>query len=76
MAREVGQILGEISEDEHRQGRPMLSAVAVSTSGQPGEGFYELARALGKLKSESLKESHLFWERERAAVYDEWAEED
>ncbi|HET8580346.1 MAG TPA: hypothetical protein VFL31_05045, partial [Nitrospiraceae bacterium] len=24
MAREVGQILGEISEDEHRNGRPML----------------------------------------------------
>ena len=28
-AQEVGQLLGEINEDEHNHGRPMLSAVAV-----------------------------------------------
>ena len=28
MGREVGQLLGEISENEHQAGRPMLSAVA------------------------------------------------
>jgi hypothetical protein len=29
LAKETGQILGEISEDEHSAGRPMLSAVCV-----------------------------------------------
>src|SRR3972149_8350236 len=51
MAREVGQVLGEISEDEHNAGRPMLSAVAVSVKGYPGEGFFALARRLGSLTS-------------------------
>ena len=32
MGREVGKILGEISEDELNQGRPMLSAIAVARS--------------------------------------------
>ena len=38
MASESGHILGEISEDEVRSGRPMLSAVAVSVRGKPGAG--------------------------------------
>ena len=53
MGREVGHLLGAISEDEHVQGRPMLSAVAVGVSGQPGDGFFALARELGKLQDDS-----------------------
>ncbi len=33
MSGEVGQILGEIAEDEYDQNRPLLTAVAVLTSG-------------------------------------------
>jgi hypothetical protein len=33
MGTEVGHVLGEISEDQHKLGRPMLSAVAVGVSG-------------------------------------------
>ena len=46
MAREVGLILGEISEDEVNNGRPMLSAVAVSKDGRSSEGFFGLAESL------------------------------
>lgn len=72
MGHEVGQILGEISEDEQQQGRPMLSAVAVGVSGEPGEGFYAFARDLGKLQAATPTEKRQFWEAERAAVYETW----
>ena len=75
MAREVGQVLGEISEDEHRVGRPMLSAVAVSTSGYPGKGFFKLARDLGRLPSTNKKDENDFWINERERVYAIWKEE-
>lgn len=48
MGKEVGQILGEISEDEVRAGRPMLSAVAVGVNGKAGPGFFGLARELAR----------------------------
>ena len=72
MGKQVGHILGEISEDEHLQGRPMLSAVAVGVSRKPGDGFYLLARDLNKLKDDSAKARELFWESEKTAIYEEW----
>ncbi len=43
MGAEVGHVIGEISEDETLQGRPMLSALVVSaTNGSPGPGFFGL----------------------------------
>ena len=41
---DLPQVLGEISEDEHVAGRPLLSAIAVSVKSVPGEGFFTLAR--------------------------------
>ncbi len=73
MARELGQILGKISEDEHQSGRPMLSAVAVATSGSPGEGFFTLAARLGKYSGASKSEEKVFRTSERDRVYDIWA---
>ena len=75
MAREVGQVLGEISEDEHRAGRPMLSAVAIATKGPPGEGFFSLANRLGKYSGSTLDDELSFWEHERDEVYRVWATE-
>ena len=75
LARETGQILGEISEDEVHEGRPMLSALAVGKeSGIPGNGFFILARQLGKLGSEDWAAEIAFWEAEVGAVYGTWAE--
>jgi hypothetical protein len=75
MGKEVGMMLGEISEDELAQGRPMLSAVVVGVSGSPGPGFAALARELGKLESEDKADEMAFWEREKTAVYKAWARE-
>ncbi|MFW6116457.1 MAG: hypothetical protein ACOC6F_01905 [bacterium] len=75
MGREVGNVIGGISEDEVKHGRPMLSAVVVGVSGRPGEGFFDWARDLGRLKEDSKEAEQRFWEAEKAAVYDTWRRE-
>jgi hypothetical protein len=72
MSKEVGQILGEISEDEHLNNRPMLSAIAVGVKGEPGEGFFDLAKTLGKAFDEDKEGKQIFWQNECKAVYDTW----
>jgi hypothetical protein len=69
MGSEIGQILGEISEDEVRAGRPMLSAVAVNVSGKAGPGFFGLAVQLRRMSSADEAE---FWKSELEAVYGAW----
>lgn len=69
MSNLLGRILGEISEDEVANGRPMLSAIAVGVNGLPGAGFYSLARGLRRLTDQSEEE---FWEAEKKAVYETW----
>jgi alkylated DNA nucleotide flippase Atl1 len=72
MARETGQILGEIGEYEHTHNRPLLSAVVVrSDKEKPGKGFFTLARELGELE-ENIDEG-TFWKREIKRVYDTWS---
>jgi hypothetical protein len=73
MSREVGLILGEITEAELDQGRPMLSALAVGVNGVPGEGFYSLGKQLGRLTDDSKEGRAAFWESEKQAVYQAWA---
>jgi len=77
MAKETGHLLGEISEDEHNQRRPMLSAVVVHKTGKekgiPGSGFFDLAASLGKLNANATdQEKRQFWENELNQVYTEW----
>lgn len=55
MARQIGLVLGEISEDEVGHGRPMLSAVAVGASGEPGPGFYTAAKDLGRALTDAAR---------------------
>jgi hypothetical protein len=69
MQKEVGRLLGEISMEEVANGRPMLSAAAVGVSGNPGAGFFNLARELGKLGDDNEEG---FWEAELKAVYETW----
>ena len=70
MGKEVGLILGEISEDEVRAGRPMLSSVAVGVNGKVGSGFFGLARELGRL--DQNKDESDFWKEEQLAAYSAW----
>ena len=62
--------LGEISTEEDAAGRGMLSVIVVHKVGdmQPGPGFFELAKQLGRDTSdivkcwvEELKRVHAFW---------------
>ena len=69
MARELGLMLGVISEDEHVQGRPMLSAAAISKDNLPGDGFFSLAKSLGKKIG---KNKDRFWQAELKSLYDYW----
>jgi len=70
MGRELGQMLGEIAEDEVLAGRPMLSAVVVGVNGKPGSGFFSLAKDLGKFSE--IDDEQSFWEQERDAAYVAW----
>jgi hypothetical protein len=69
MSGELGILLGEISEDEAANGRPMLSAIAVNVQGLPGPGFFTLARQLGRLKDEK---EDAFWKVVCQSVYETW----
>ena len=71
LARDIGHLLGEISEDEAVRGCPMLSALVVGASGRPGSGFFTLARKLGRLPG-SEDDEEAFLHRERRAVYETW----
>ena len=77
MGAETGHLLGEISEHEHNQipRRPMLSALVVKVDiGIPGEGFFVLARQLGRLKENATKEQEKeFWANELNQIYDTWS---
>ena len=66
----LGNFLGEISEEEARDGRGMLSALVVHKHGdmQPGPGFFELAKRLGIDTSDIVK----CWVEEVKKVFKAW----
>lgn len=70
MGSQVGELLGTISENEKKQGRPMLSAIAIGIGGKPGSGFIPWAKELGYFKESDDEQT--FWENECQKVYDEW----
>jgi hypothetical protein len=68
---ELTRLLNEGSETEDHAGRGMISAVAVSAySGMPGNGFFSLARHLGR---EGTNDA--IWRRERAHLQASWQDE-
>jgi molybdopterin synthase catalytic subunit len=64
-------MLGEISSDEDAAGRGMLSVLVVHKVGdmQPGTGFFELAKQLGRNTSNILK----CWVDELHKVHSVWS---
>jgi len=70
--KEIGIMLGEISEAEHAQQRPMLSAIVVNTSGMPGPSFFVLAHELERYPGTTKDEEARFWHAEEDAVYAAW----
>ena len=70
MGSQIGLLLGEISEDEIANGRPMLSAIAVGVNGKPGPGFYNWAKQLGKFTKGDGESK--FLQTECKEVYKTW----
>ncbi len=67
----LAAMLGEISREEDDAGRGMLTVIVVHKSGdmQPGPGFFELAKELGRDTSDILK----CWVDELKKVHAYWA---
>ena len=65
------KLLGEISSNEDSQGRGMLSVIVVHKQGdmQPGPGFFELAKELGRDTSDILD----CWVKELKKVHGYWS---
>lgn len=68
-------LLGEVSTEEHTEGRGMLSVIVVHKHGdmQPGPGFFDLAKKLGKDTTDilgcwvkELKVVHAYWSNQKA----------
>ena len=63
--------LRAVSEAEHHQGRPLLSAVCVMAGvKRPGQGFFDLARQVGLMQSG--QDNREFFETEVARVHAYW----
>lgn len=58
---EIGLILGDISRFEHKNKRPLLSALVLRASDDyEGDGFYKLAEELGYGDWKKLKREGIF----------------
>lgn len=66
----LAHFLGEISEEESKAGRGMLTALVVHKRGdyQPGPGFFDLANKLGYDTTDIVK----FWIEEIKRVFTAW----
>jgi molybdopterin synthase catalytic subunit len=64
-------LLGEVSTEEHSEGRGMLTVIVVHKHGdmQPGPGFFDLAKQLGKDTSDILS----CWIKELKNVHGYWS---
>ncbi|MDX2138851.1 MAG: hypothetical protein SF123_12225 [Chloroflexota bacterium] len=72
MGSAIGNYLGVISENEVAQGRPMLSALTVDSTGAVGKGFFDIARSVGLFTTEDVEARTQFWEAQKKAVYETW----
>jgi len=69
--KRIGGWLDEINRYEHQQNHPMLSAVVVLKNKYiPGEGFFPLARELGRFRG---SDKDTFWINELKEVHNHWS---
>jgi hypothetical protein len=70
----LGRLLETVSRYEHDMGRPLLSALVVyakgTHKGMPDNSFFELARKLGRYRSNADKTRWL--RREQSRLREEW----
>jgi len=67
----LAHMLGEISEEQNAAGRGMLSVIVVHKDGdmQPGPGFFQLAKKLGRDTSDKTT----CWVEELRRVHGHWS---
>jgi len=71
---QMGEMLDEVNREEHRAGRPMISAVVVhAQEGLPGAGFFECAPTLSMLTTGARQVELAFFVEELRRVHDYWA---
>lgn len=71
----LSEALCRISESEHKNGRPLLSAIVFDKKkGLPGNGFFTMAANLKMYNggNENDLKKIAFFSQERDAVYDFW----
>ena len=68
----LGEILDEISEDEHDEGRPLLSALIQDKKNGQGDRFFKLCESLGMGDWRELKKDEAFREREIQKCREFW----
>jgi hypothetical protein len=73
MGKRIGELLGVISQNEVTRNRPMLSALAINTSGKPGSGFIPWAEQLGLFKEGD--DPTAFWQKQCDACYQTWKQQ-
>ncbi len=62
-------LLFEVSKDEDAAGRGLLSALVVrKEDGMPGQGFFDVARELGR----DVKDQTRFWTEELKLIFAKW----
>ncbi len=67
----MGEDLGDISEFEFSQNRPLLSSIVVNVNGVPGVGFFEMANKVG-LFDPSKQSKKKFLKEEQDKVFKYW----
>jgi hypothetical protein len=73
---QIGSILGDVSNYEHAQGRPLLSAIVIlADKNRPGKGFFDLARHLGLYKgADNEHEWDEYASAEMNRVHEYWSQ--
>ena len=70
-SKALAELLGEISREEAEAGRGMMTAIVVKKVGdmEPGPGFFELAKSLGRDVSDPMR----CWVEEFKKVHAAWS---
>lgn len=77
---DISLLLDGISKREHKEGRPLLSAVVIhgawkGSDHMPGKGFFKGAKELGLFKEDldNKEDKTKFWKEKLKEVHEFWA---
>lgn len=72
----LGEILDEVSEDEHAEGRPLLSALVQDKRNGQGDRFFKLCERLEMGEWKTLKKDEAFRSEQIEKCQNFWQDED